>query len=136
MLFCTCRRDLYECSCSELEELTATARDAGAIGTRLTGTLLLAEQSVVNQVTFRDLVGRQHVSWCGMWCKGGLVTMPWCLPAGAGWGGCTVSLVLAGDEAAFIGESACCCAPPDAAVASFLQHVHTKCVSAALQIFI
>ena len=50
-------RDLYQCSCPELEELVAAAKKGGALGARLTG---------------------------------------------AGWGGCTVSLVRAADAAAFV----------------------------------
>ena len=50
-------RDLYQCSCPELEELVASAKKHGALGARLTG---------------------------------------------AGWGGCTVSLVEAGAAAAFV----------------------------------
>lgn len=50
-------RDLYQCSCPELEELVAAAKQRGALGARLTG---------------------------------------------AGWGGCTVSLVKAEDAAAFV----------------------------------
>ena len=54
-----CCRDLYECSCSELDEVIRQAKEYGALGSRLTG---------------------------------------------AGWGGCTVSLIRQDQAAGFISK--------------------------------
>ena len=67
--------ELYECSCPELNQLTQIARDAGAFGSRLTG-----KSFTGSNACFAD-------------CISGI---------GAGWGGCTVSLVVEDDVDAFI----------------------------------
>jgi galactokinase len=65
---------VYECSCPELNELVQLARDAGAYGSRLTGVYFSSHASA----------GK-------------------CLPhLGAGWGGCTVSLVAESEVESFI----------------------------------
>ena len=56
---------LYECSCPELDHLTRLARESGAYGSRLTGMLHLFTLSKLFFFTV----------------------------SGAGWGGCTISLV-------------------------------------------
>lgn len=72
----SCSR-VYECSCPELDELVKLARDAGAYGSRLTGSSAIPlEMYQVDQF-------RSHVP-------------------GAGWGGCTVSLVPEAQVDAFI----------------------------------
>lgn len=67
--------ELFECSCPELNLLTEIARDAGAYGSRLTGEFLLSNPAWV-------------LSLC----------------TGAGWGGCTVSLVPESEVDSFIAK--------------------------------
>jgi len=73
---------LFECSCKELDDLTQLARDAGALGSRLTGTCLLSRSFLVT----RSTTGTNLFSYF----------------TGAGWGGCTVSLVPANKVDSFI----------------------------------
>lgn len=70
----SCSAD-FECSCPELDDLTRLARGAGALGSRLTGLL-----TVLLICTVADLTSG----------------------VGAGWGGCTVSLVREEQVEAFI----------------------------------
>ena len=58
---------LYECSCPELDNLTCLARESGAYGSRLTGRAPHLPLSLSN--------------------------LFFCPVSGAGWGGCTISLV-------------------------------------------
>lgn len=73
---------LFECSCPELDELTQLARNAGAIGSRLTGTkwFIYISCGIANHFGFGVIF----------------------YLAGAGWGGCTVSLVPEGKVDEFI----------------------------------
>lgn len=66
----------YDCSCPELDRLVQLARDAGAYGSRLTGEYFQ--------------LGR------------GLSTHFYLGCSGAGWGGCTVSLVAESEVESFI----------------------------------
>ena len=69
----------FACSCSELDVLTEIARRSGAYGSRLTGAS----------------------SWCLLYLS--LELHPnWFILLGAGWGGCTVSLVPEGNVKDFI----------------------------------
>lgn len=66
-------KELFECSCPELDELTTLCRDAGAFGSRLTG-MSVVYFSLPNNIS----------------------------SSGAGWGGCAVSLVAEKDVDSFI----------------------------------
>ena len=68
-------KNLYECSCPELDQLTALARESGAYGSRLTGWF----------ISYWQLLYIISIS-------------------GAGWGGCTVSLVIESDIPSFVNK--------------------------------
>ena len=68
--------ELFECSCPELNDLTRLARQAGAYGSRLTG-----------KFNPSGCDGLRLFHFYGV---------------GAGWGGCTVSLVAEGKVEEFI----------------------------------
>jgi len=69
-------KELFECSCPELDSLTTLCRDAGAFGSRLTGM----------SVVYFPLPNNDNFF----------------LSSGAGWGGCAVSLVAEKDVDSFI----------------------------------
>jgi len=68
-------KELFECSCPELDTLTALCRDAGAFGSRLTGVSVVYSPLSSGDIFF---------------------------VSGAGWGGCAVSLVAEKDVDSFI----------------------------------
>ena len=81
---------LYECTCPEIDLLTKLAREAGAYGSRVTGT------SSQYFVTFLH----PPIDPCLNQLRN-LLTVT---KSGAGWGGCTVSLVEGSQVDAFIAQ--------------------------------
>jgi galactokinase len=120
---------LFSCSCEELDELVAAAREAGALGSRLTGEaagspVLPALLTRSQAPSLPSPLGLQRVPAAGQAAAAaagrhgpcwharasclrrrrlpGRPRLPVPLAAGAGWGGCTVSLVREGEVDAFI----------------------------------
>lgn len=77
-------RNLFDCSCDELNELTMLAKKAGAWGSRLTGQFSLNLDRSGYCTDVRDYLHS----------------------VGAGWGGCTVSLVTEAEVPSFIAQVA------------------------------
>jgi N-acetylgalactosamine kinase len=88
---------LYECSCEELDKLVDAARAAGALGARLTGG---------GRARSGGAPGRVVLLCMRMSTPARLTTLhAHVLPvAGAGWGGCTVSLVREQDAPKFMAQ--------------------------------
>ncbi|KAJ3049322.1 N-acetylgalactosamine kinase, partial [Rhizophlyctis rosea] len=101
-------RDLYDCSCPELDELTTICRSAGAHGSRLTGagwggcTVSLVPSHAVTQFITTVKEKYYNKNWPGRWdaegkaVKEGDVDLGDCVFASEAGGGCGV-LMSGGD---------------------------------------